>query len=274
VRELGIEFISVFGLPPVEFVRLAAELGVRNIGMALEPMPGFNPQDYPAWSLRADRALRRDMAAAMADTGVRISLGEGLVVFPDKDMSDYAHDLEAMAELGVTRLNTLSFDPDIPRSIEQFAKLADMAAPAGMEVMLEFTPSKKIADFSMALDAQRQVGRDNVKVLVDTMHFARSGSSLDALAAADPARIGYVQLCDSTRDGEGFAGYTDEAIYERQSPGRGELPLREILAALPRDLIYSLEVPLRRQAEAGVGPHERLRAALDDARRLLEAVDG
>jgi hypothetical protein len=30
---VGIEFISVFGLPPVEFVALAAELGCRQIGM-------------------------------------------------------------------------------------------------------------------------------------------------------------------------------------------------------------------------------------------------
>ena len=35
MHPLGIEFISVFGLPPVEFVHLAADLGCRHISTAL-----------------------------------------------------------------------------------------------------------------------------------------------------------------------------------------------------------------------------------------------
>jgi hypothetical protein len=34
MRALGIEFISVFGLPPVDFVHLAAGLGCRYISTA------------------------------------------------------------------------------------------------------------------------------------------------------------------------------------------------------------------------------------------------
>jgi sugar phosphate isomerase/epimerase len=273
MRELGIEFISVFGQPPVEFVRLAAELGVHNIGLALEPMPGFNPQAYPSWSLRTDKALRREMVRAMADHDVCISLGEGLVVFPDRDVESYAADVAAMQELGVTRLNTLSFDEDIPRSVEQFAKLADMASDAGMELMLEFTPSKRINDFATALEVRRQIDRPNVRILVDTMHFARSNSDPAQLAEADPEAIGYVQLCDAPRR-QRFATYSEEGLFERMIPGEGELPLGEILAALPKDRIVSLEIPMRERALAGAGPRERMAAALEASRRLLAQVDG
>ena len=38
MNRLGIENISVFGLPPVEFVNLAADLGCRYISTGLEPI--------------------------------------------------------------------------------------------------------------------------------------------------------------------------------------------------------------------------------------------
>ena len=50
---LAIEYLSVFGLPPVEFVHLAAELGVGYISTGLTAMP-LDSLGYPAFSLRDD----------------------------------------------------------------------------------------------------------------------------------------------------------------------------------------------------------------------------
>lgn len=61
----------------------------------------------------------------------------------------------------------------------------------------------------------------------------------------------------------------EEAMFERRAPGRGELPLLAVLAALPRDLVIGLEVPLRSEARAGVSPHDRLGRCVDAARDLL-----
>jgi hypothetical protein len=58
-------------------------------------------------------------------------------------------------------------------------------------------------------------------------------------------------------------------MYERMVPGTGGLPLPEVLAALPGDVVIGLEVPLRSQAQAGVGPHRRLGRCVDAARELL-----
>jgi len=59
----------------------------------------------------------------------------------------------------------------------------------------------------------------------------------------------------------------------RMVPGTGELPLRDILAALPRDLVIGIEVPRLKEARAGAGPHERLRPCVEAARDLLAGLD-
>jgi hypothetical protein len=46
-----------------------------------------------------------------------------------------------------------------------------------------------------------------------------------------------------------------------------------VLAALPRDLVIGLEVPLRAEAEAGIGPNARLGRCVDAARSLLARLD-
>jgi sugar phosphate isomerase/epimerase len=264
---LGIEFISVFGLPPVQFVNLAADLGLRHIGMMLTPMP-VDPHGSPAWSLRKDAVLLREMVAAMRDRGVSISLGEGFFARPGADLRDSAFDLDLMRELEVKRVGTLSVEPDMNRAFDQFAILAEMSEALGMELVIEFGPRLAVADLPTAVAAVRHVGRPNTKLLIDTMHLVRSGSTAADLAALEPEMIGYVQLCDAPLVSK-YADYAEEAKYERMVPGAGELPLLDILAVLPPHLVVGLEVPQRALAEAGVSPHERLGRCITAARGLL-----
>jgi hypothetical protein len=46
-----------------------------------------------------------------------------------------------------------------------------------------------------------------------------------------------------------------------------------MLAALPRDLVVGLEVPMRSLAEAGVSAYDRLLPCVSGARALLARVD-
>jgi sugar phosphate isomerase/epimerase len=269
--KLGIENISVFGLPPVEFVNLAADLGCEHISTGLISF-GYNPHGYAPFSLRDDAALRREMIAAMHDRGVSISLGEGLTVRPGGDVRDYASDLDIMYELGVRRINTVSMDPDLSRSFDQFGALAEMAAERGVETTTELAPSLTVADLPTALAAVRHVGRPDFKLLIDTMHLVRSGSTAADIAAVDPELIGYVQICDAPLKPR-FESYFEESMYERMAPGTGELGLLEIVAALPRDRVFALETPLRSEAEAGVGPHERLGRCVEATRNLFAQLE-
>jgi sugar phosphate isomerase/epimerase len=264
---LGIEQLSVFSLPPVEFVNLAADLGCSCISAGLTGL-GYNPHGYAAFSLREDVALRRELIAAMRDRGVAISLGEGCIIRSNSDIRSTAADMDVMRELGVERLNTVSMDPDLARTLDQLAVFAEMAGERGMLSTIELCPVLTINNLDSALAAVRHVGRPDFNLLLDTMHLGRSGASAAQLAALDPALIGYVQLCDAPRVPK-EPNYLKEATFERMVPGEGEMPLREYLAALPQHVTISLEVPLQSQAEAGIGPEVRVRHCVDAARRLL-----
>lgn len=270
MNRLGIEFLSVFGLSPVQLVNLAADLDCAYISTGLTPAP-FNPLGYPLWSLRDDKALRREMIAAMRDRGVSISLGEGFAVKPGIDANERAADLELMCELGVTRINAVAVDPDLNRCFDQLAKFAEMATAAGVEATLEFGPGMTIADLPGALAALRHVG-PKLRLLIDTMHFVRSGSSAADLAALDPNLIGYIQLNDVPLTPT-IPSYMEEAMFERKVPGEGELPLFEILAALPRDRVIGLEIPQLTSAKAGVDAHERLKKCVTASRALLSRLN-
>ena len=270
MQRLGIEYLSVLGLPPVAFVELAADLGCSYISSGLSGVP-VNPEGHPVYHLGTDAALRREMIAAMRDRGVSISLGEGFVATADADLKDRMADLEAMHELGVRRVNVVSLDPDLSRTFDQFAVLAELATGAGFTVVTEFAPCLTVRDLPTALQAVRHVGRPDFRLLIDTMHLARSGGTAADLAALDPDLIGYVQLCDVPRVAT-IADYMQEAMTERRAPGAGELPLHDILAAIPRDRVVGLEIPELSKASAGMGPRERLAPAIEAARALLAGL--
>lgn len=267
---LALGMLSVFGLPPIEFVELAAELGCPRISAAIQGMP-LVPLGYPAFSLKDDAALRKDLLAAMDDRGVTISLGDGFLVRPGADVDALRPDLDVMAELGVPRINVVSLDPDLPRTFDQFAALTELAAQRGIGTVVEPVPGLTIGDLPAGLAAAEYVGRSEFRLLVDTMHLMRSGSGASELAAVDPGRIGYAQLNDTTLRPR-MDNYLEEAMFERLVPGEGDLPLRDILAALPADIVIEIEVPQRSLALAGVSPIERLRPCVEAARRLLAGV--
>jgi sugar phosphate isomerase/epimerase len=266
---LGIEHQTVFGLPPVEFVHLAADVGCHCIAIALVGGP-YNPHGYEPFSLRDDPALRRAMSTAMHDREVSISLGEGFIVRPEIDVRSQGADLDTMAELGVEVINTVSLDPELGRTLDQFGTLAGMAAARGLETTIEFAPSLTIKDLDAALAALRHIGRPDLRLLIDTMHLARCGHTASDLAAIDPALIGYVQLSDNTLRQRG-ATYRDDSI-DRMVPGEGELPLHDILAVVPSDVVIGLEIPMRSRAEAGEPTEQRVRRCVAGARALLAAV--
>jgi sugar phosphate isomerase/epimerase len=264
---LGIGFLSVFGLPPVEFVDLAADLGCRYISIFLRGM-ALLPLGYPPFSFKEDSALRKDMIAALSDRGVAISLGDGFLVLPNADMHAFAADLDAMAELGVPRINTVSLDPERDRTFDQFAALTELAAQRNIRTVVEPVPGLTVGDIPTAVAALQHVGRPDFRLLIDTMHLMRSGFSATDVAGMDPEHIGYVQLNDTTLVPR-IENYMEEAMFERMVPGEGELPLQDFVSALPRDVVVELEVPQRELALAGISPTDRLRPCVEAARRLL-----
>jgi len=264
---LAIEFISVFAMPPPDFVALSAEMGVSRIGLAAAPITA-NPHGYPAWDLRSDAALLRETRAALAAHGVSLALGEGFLVMPGIEIADAAAAMDIMAELGAPRVNSVVIEADRTRAFDQFGRFAEMAGERGMKAAIEFLPMQWPQTLAEAVAFVTDSGADNAQLVIDAMHLFRSGGTAAELAQVDTALIGHIQICDVPMPARN-PDYGDEARHERLSPGDGDLPLADFLAALPRDRIVGLEVPMLGKAMAGIGPKERLTPAIAAARTLL-----
>lgn len=266
INRLGIELLSGLGLPPVESVHLAADLGCAHISVGpMQMPPQFNPLGHPEWSLKDDPAYRRKLKAALTDRGVSISLGEGFAVRTGVEMCARGAEMDIMAELGARGLGAVSMEPDTARANDELAVLAEMAGERGMLATIEF---QAVDSLSSALAMVRHVNRPNFGLLLDAMHFFRSGATLEELAVVDPALIRYAQICDAPAGGPGD-GYMNEAMFARRAPGDGELPLAAFIAALPKDIPLGLEVPDLAAAQAGISDHDRLGKVVAAARALL-----
>ena len=264
---LALEFISTLGMPPVQHVELAARMGIGKIGFAPSPIAA-NPHGYPAWDLRDDPALLRDTKAALSTNNVAVSLGEGFLILPGMEIADAAPIMDLMAELGAPMVNCIVMEQDRPRAFDQFALYAQMAAARGMLAALEYMPMMWPINVHEAADFVAESGATNARVLIDAMHFYRGGSQAADLARVDPALIGYVQICDVPMPPTN-PDYGMEARDNRLAPGEGDLPLDELLAALPRGLTIGLELPMAAKAQAGMGPEERLVPAIAATLALL-----
>lgn len=272
MRHIGLEMLTLLGMPPLEYVKLAAGLGCMEVSTGLTGLPlsmfgivDFAP--YPAWSLRDDQALRREMKAAMRDTGVRIGLGEGFRVQADADVRDCASDLDIMAELGAKRINGICMEDNLTMAKDQMAILADMAIERNMAFTIEFFPPTGISSLERALEVVDHIGSGRARILLDTTHLFRTGGTVKQIAMLDPDLIGYVQLSDG-RLAPFDEKYMMDSMFAREVPGRGEFPLRELIAALPADVTISLEIPRLDDLKAGMSPRDHAARCVAAARAL------
>ncbi|MDG2003320.1 MAG: TIM barrel protein [Novosphingobium sp.] len=271
-NRLSLEMLTLLGMPPVEHIALAAELGCAGIslGQAGRALAHFGFSDfkpYPDWALADNPALLREVKAALGDTGVQLSLGEGFRVLPGTEIADAAGALDIMAELGAEHINGGSSDPDLERSYDQLALLADMVIERGMKLQLEYAPSNVLKTIEAGIAARDHIGPDRCGLLLDAMHFFRSGGTLETLTALDPSVIGYAQLCDVPVAPQ-HEEYIQEAMFARMVPGEGELPLREWVAGLSTDIWIGLEVPGIEELIAGLSPRDWAARVVAGARAL------
>ena len=102
------------------------------------------------------------------------------------------------------------------------------------------------------------------------LHFGRSRSSLDELAKLPREWLRFAHVCDAAIEvPPTMEGIIRTARDERQFPGEGGIPVREILARMPQDIPYALEIP-RAALTRAVGPEEVARLAVAVAKSHLD----
>ena len=260
-RLLSVAHLTALDLPPPAFIRAAARAGFDAVGLRLlrvtPETPGY-PLDDPA-QLRAT-------LDALAETGLSVHDIEFVRITPELDPDTLAPLLDTGAALGARHLICAPYDPDLPRLSSTLARITGMARARGLGVVLEFFPWTPVPDLAAALHVTDGTGAG---VLVDALHFDRSGSSLDLLRATDPARLPFAHLCDapvhppySTED------LLHAARAERLPPGEGRIDLRAWLDALPANCPLAIEVPMQGLTRAQ-GPHAVLTRTARAARSLI-----
>jgi sugar phosphate isomerase/epimerase len=268
-NRIGLEFISVLGMPPPQFAALARSLGVGHIGLAPAPFTA-NPEGFPAWNLLSDSSLLHETKDALTAHNVSVSVGEGFLIMQGLEIANSVRALDLMAELGAPVVNCCVVEQDRPRAHDEFALLARMASERGMTATVEFLPLAWPATLAEVTAFLKDSGAEGGKLLIDSMHLFRSGATADDLAALDPELIGYVQLCDVPMPATN-PNYGEEARDNRLAPGEGNLPLAEFLRAVPKHHVIGLELPMASRAAAGMDAAARLAPAIAATRALLSA---
>ena len=265
---LSLSYYTVPELAPPDMVRAAADTGFDYVGVRLlNGQPGRDPAP-----LLADAALRRETIACLRDTGMKVLDASGARLVPSTDLAAFASFFEAAAELGARHVLATGDDPDEARLTDRLATLCDAAQRFGLTMDIEFVPWMSVASLGDAARVVRSVAHPALGIAVDALHFDRSRSRLDDLAALSPAWFRYVQLCDApaqwSADREALL---HAATRERLFPGEGAIDLRGLLRALPRGIPVALEIP-RAELSQTMAAAQRLQLAVQATRRVLESA--
>jgi sugar phosphate isomerase/epimerase len=193
--KFGIELLTVFDLDPISFIEIAANQGSSTISLGLSQFPkpvfGCDP-----WSIKEDQALFHSVQSALRQNEVGIALGEGFAVRAGQTIQQLDTELGLMAELGAARINTVVMGIEGPEADAQLLWLAARCAGLGMKMTLEFAPGLSIATLAQALECLQRVDHPNAYLLIDTMHWFRSGGCVRDIASVPAQLIDYVQISD------------------------------------------------------------------------------
>ncbi len=239
--------LTVIRLGPPGVIEVAARTGYDTVGLRLIGGTDITP----AYALMDDKPLMRATKAAMAATGVGVLDIEFVRITPETDVSSLEPFAAAGAELGAKYMITSAYDPDLSRFTDRLAEVSDLASRYGLRAMLEFFPWTVVPDLGAALKMVEAVERPQLGILVDTLHFNRSTSTLDDLDRISASRFPFVHVADAPVQ----ATYTTEELLhagreERLPPGEGGIDINRILRHMPQDIPVALEVPMTATAAA------------------------
>jgi sugar phosphate isomerase/epimerase len=263
--ELSLAPLTLHRPHPLDAIDAAAAAGYDLTGIQL----GLYGQ--PMSPLVRDKDFLDEARARVGRGGIAV-LEVSNIVVDDEFTEDDAESLVAFARgVGARLVQAVCWDPEFDRAATHLDRAAALAAEEGLDVALEFMPYSSARTLGDALALLNASGRENLRLLLDSLHFFRSGGAVDELARLPRGKVAVIQLSDAPRATPSFDELRPESLANRLIPGSGELPLAEFLTALPDDAPISLEVPSR--ALEGLPLAEQARAVLDGSRRFLDSLE-
>ena len=212
---------------------------------------------YP---MSGDTPMMRETLIRLADTGTCVLDVEVLRLRPASRMDEALRILDAGARLRARAVLVIGNDPEEDRLVERFAAVCEAAAERGLQACLEFMIFSSVKSIAEAERVLNRAGHPAGAILVDALHLQRSGGTPADVSRLAPERLPYVQLCDGPSEPilPGRAVALTEARTGRLFPGDGELPLTELLGALPAGASLAVEAPVAGLTGTTVGERARL----------------
>lgn len=258
------------------------------LSLAAGVMPEFSPEqtiaaavasDWPAAGVWYDPATwtgetTREVRDRAADAGLVLLDIEVVWLKPGPDDPAHFAAIDAGAEIGARNVLVVSSEPEPARTAEKLARLVEHGKAAGLRVCLEFAAFTEVKSLAAAVEIVTAAGQ-NAGLLIDPLHFARTGSVPADLAGIDPHRFPYAQFCDAPARGPSpgdVPAIIHEALDLRLMPGEGGLPLIDLLASLPSQIPLSIELRSAALRNGWPDPAERARTLLEATRRWLGAA--
>jgi sugar phosphate isomerase/epimerase len=249
---------------PLDYIEAAAAAGYRHIGLRLNPSPGL-----PFYPVVGNGALIGEMKARLAGAGLRVLDVYSFYLQGDTDVTAFKPAIELAAEFGAKYLVTMGADADWSRQRDNFIRICEIAAGCDLTCIVEPAVIRPLANVAQTQRLIRESGCANVAICVDPLNFSRAGDRAADLKGIDRKLLPYAQICD------GLIGPDEPnpALLGRMSPnqrtllGQGNVPLADILDALPPALPLSIELPPPSGRE--VGAAEWAKIVLEDAQSYL-----
>jgi sugar phosphate isomerase/epimerase len=261
------------------------------LSLASGVLPEFSPEQTAAAAVTAGwpavgiwvepatwtAATASEVRTRTRDAGLVVLDVEVVWLKPGADDPDHLRIIDAGAAIGARNVLVVSSEPDPQASADRLRRLAEHAAPQGLRVCLEFAAFTEIRSLAAALDVIARTDHPGAGLLIDPLHFARTGGTPAMLRAIDPQLLPYAQFCDAPAHGpspDDVPAIITEALDLRLDVGAGGLPLRALIDALPGDIALSIERRSKALRDAFADPAERAAALLAATRSGMAAIGG
>lgn len=244
---------------PLQLVDAAVAAGFDFGGMWIEP---------DQWTDATTKAV----AARLRDTGLKLIDVEVVWIKPGPPNPDHARIIDIGTELGARNVLCVSSDPDRNATRDKLGALIERGTKNGIRVNLEFGLFTEVKTIHQATALLKDIDGPAAGLLVDSLHWHRSGGTLADIAAIPPRWLSYVQLCDAPMPGANPGdpeAILIEAIDGRMPMGEGGLPLAEIVKLLPDGLPVAIEERSKALRDAYPDLNERARAVARTTRAFL-----
>ena len=266
----SLSHFTVLDASPADVVSIAADAMLDAVGLRLHPDPLF-PDQPPDGTPSISSPNFKEVRRRLADTGLAVLDVEVVRLLPDTEPDHYVPLMEMATDLGAAHMVVTGSDPDEARTIDNFGELCALAEPFGLSVMLEFVRYGEVKSMAQAHKVITACGARNAKILIDSLHFFRADETPDDVRALDPDLFPYIQISDGPLLPPEGDSIRIEGRGNRLFPGEGELPLAELVNALPSGIPLTVEVANDEIARK-YSPAQRAQGAADSLNAFIAGL--